>query len=119
MKREDVQTLLVLAAVAGAVALAWKLYTDLKAAGTKLLSAPGDFGASLGLSLYDWINPGAGVGENVYYTVTFRDGSRHAVPSGTVASDGSFVYGGNSYVLKLDATGNRYAVGVESVSVPG
>jgi hypothetical protein len=49
----------------------------------------------------EWIGGlGTGsAGEGTYYQVTFPDGTRHAVPSGTVASSGAFTYQGVRYVL--------------------
>lgn len=117
MKREDVESLLIIGAALGAVALVWKFYTDAKKAAGAILSAPGEFGNAIGTTLFDWGNHDT-VGESTFYTVTFQDASRHAVPAGTVAGDGSFTYAGNSYVLKTDKLGNRYAVGT-SVAVPG
>jgi len=38
-------------------------------------------------------------GESLYYTVTFPDGARHAIPSLSVAANGTFTYAGKKYLL--------------------
>lgn len=74
-----------------------------------ILAAPGQIGTSIGGTLYEWINPYP-PGYDTYYTVTFSDGSRHAIHSTDVANDGTFTYQGQNYTLKTDANGTRYAV---------
>lgn len=39
------------------------------------------------------------VGEDLFFTTTFPDGAKHAVPSSTVARDGRFTYGGKNYIM--------------------
>lgn len=46
----------------------------------------------------------------ITHAVTFPDGSRHAVPGETVASDGSFLYQGARYRLMVNSTGQKIAV---------
>ena len=49
-------------------------------------------------------------GENLYYTITFPDGKRHAIGSRDISSSGRFEYGGAQYVVKVDpTTGAKYA----------
>lgn len=87
----------------------WFVRNQVKAAADALLSAPGEFGSKIGLTLYDWVNPNT-TGEMLYYVATFPDGAGHAVPSTTVNTAGQFVYQGARYALKLDKAGKRYAV---------
>ncbi len=65
-------------------------------------------GANVGGALYEWINPYPG--QDMYYTVTFPDGSRHTVHSTDVSNTGAFSYGGQNYLLKTNAAGQRVAV---------
>jgi len=89
---------------------AYLLYQTYKGAGnvaSAVVGAPAAVGTSLSNTLFDWLNPYAA--NDTYYTVTFGDGSRHAIHSTDVSADGSFTYQGASYVLKMDSAGQRYA----------
>lgn len=74
-------------------------------------------GEDIGSTLFDWLNPDP-TGEMLFYTVTFPDGSRHAIPSRSVVN-GIFQNTGNGvnytgdgqmYQIKNDAAGNHYAI---------
>jgi hypothetical protein len=107
MNTDDVKFWLLLGL--GGVA-AYFIYQTVKGAGTVasgVLNAPAQAGTSLSNALFDWLNPYPQ--NDTYYTVTFPDGSRHAIHSTDVGADGSFTYGGSNYSLKTDVTGTRYA----------
>jgi hypothetical protein len=106
MKARDMVLLVGLAGVA-----VWFLRKQLTASAQALISAPGELGSKIGLSLYDWINPNAGAGiTSTDYIVTFPDGVRHAVNSQNVDAGGAFLYGTRVYTMKKDAAGKLYAV---------
>lgn len=53
--------------------------------------------------------------DTVYYTTTFPDGSRHTVPSNTVDSNGRFSFGGTTWILGDDGSGNKLATALTTV----
>lgn len=70
-------------------------------------------GEQIGGGLFDLLNPGA-AGESLFYTVTFPSGDKHAVPSNSVSSDGTFHlivpgYGTSDWNLNVDSQGNKTA----------
>jgi hypothetical protein len=81
MKSRDT---LMIAALGGV--LVYLLYRTTTAAARALASA----GEALGSGLFDLFHPDP-VGEVLYYSVKFPDGSTHAVPSRSVTSAGRFV----------------------------
>ena len=72
------------------------------------LSAAGE---SLGETLFNWFGP-ATPAMDVYYTVTFPDGARHAIHAPDVDRNGYFTYGGVKYRMKDDIQGKHFAVKV-------
>jgi hypothetical protein len=63
----------------------------ISAGATAGLKALENVGSALGTGLYERIHPGA-VGETVFHIVTFPNGSRHSIPSGSVNDKGQFRY---------------------------
>lgn len=89
----------------------WYLRKQASAAADAVISLPGNVGSAIGSTLYDWIHPGDGLGINdTYYTVTFPNGQRHAIPANTVGASGTFDYAGVNYLMKKDAAGQNVAV---------
>jgi len=74
-------------------------------------NALGSVGSALGSGLFDLFHPDQ-VGESLFYTPTFADGSRHAIASRSVTSLGRFVYNGSTFQLLTGKDGKRYAVKV-------
>lgn len=66
-------------------------------------------GSSLGATLYNWFGPKVPA-TDVYYSVTFPDGARHAIHAPLVDSFGFFTYAGVKYRMKDDVTGRHFAV---------
>jgi hypothetical protein len=102
----NVKDLLTLGLLGGIAYLAYKAFNSNVA--QSVIGAPAAAGTSLSNTLFDWLNPNP-TGPMVYYTPAFPDGSHHAIPSTSVATDGTFTYGGQTYSLMTDAQGNRYA----------
>jgi hypothetical protein len=72
-----------------------------------------DAGAAIGSGLFNLFHPDP-VGETLYYTPTFPDGRRHAVPSRSVSRNGQFTlpefYGPQRWLLLTSKQdGKRYA----------
>jgi len=101
---------IVLLAGLGALAL-WYFKKRTIAAAAAVAAIPAQVGESIANALYDWVNPDQ-VGVSVFYTVTFPDKIRHAIPANLVDPDGGFVLSGVSYMIKNDANGNHFAVAV-------
>lgn len=92
----------------GALAL-WYLKKQAIDAGSAIINLPSTVGEGIANALYDWINPSMGV-EEVFYTVTFPSGVRHAISSRVVDSAGNFEYDGIRYLMKRNAAGQNVAV---------
>lgn len=82
MKAQDY---LILGAVGAGIFLALKLLRPAQAA----LDALGNAGAAIGSGLFDLFHPNQ-VGETLFYTTYFPNGSRHAVASQSVSASGQF-----------------------------
>lgn len=54
-------------------------------------------------------------GSSTYYTVTFPDGSRHAIGDATIDSNSNFSYGGVNYRLGDDGTGKKIATPLTTI----
>lgn len=113
MKLSTVKDIAILAAIAVAI---YYLTRGAKSVSNALTST----GETIGSTLYDWFNPNP-VGETLFYTVIFPDGSKHAIPSGAV-SNRQFINSGNgvnyagdglTYQLWDDAQGQHHAVLVQ------
>jgi len=103
MKLDSLVTL----GIAGALVYAIAKVTGAAGATGRALSS---VGSAIGSGLYEFFHPNA-AGESLYYTATFPDGSRHAIPSSAVNSSGIFTRESVRYQLLTDkATGARYAV---------
>lgn len=83
--------------------------------GAAVDSATGGFTSWIGggiggaaATLRDWATTDA-ADENLFYTVKFPDGSKHAVGSLSVARDGTFTYQDVRYKLFIDSTGAKVA----------
>ncbi len=74
-------------------------------------NALGSVGSALGSGLFDLFHPDQ-VGESLFYTPTFADGSRHAIASREVNALGQFTYQNTRYQLLTGRDGMRYAVKV-------
>lgn len=59
-------------------------------------------------ALSQFFNPSAG-GADVFFTVTFPDGARHAIASNLVSKTGGFTYSGKAYQIFDDAAGKHFA----------
>lgn len=71
-----------------------------------------DLGEWLGGKTFDlvsWFKGDPGP-ENLYYSVLFADGSKHAIGSQQIDSDGRFTYNGKQYRLGVNSSGKNYAV---------
>jgi glutamine cyclotransferase len=116
----DFEKVLLYGAVAFVAYLVWKkLSTNLQQTGA-------DVGSALYKALHPdptqvtitpqgQIVPGSGSVGQAYYNVTFPDGSKHAVDSAVVASDGTFGYGGQMWQLLQGQPGGDSAVPAVSV----
>lgn len=97
--------------------LVWKLFqlvTGIGEGATAIVKGvgtlPRTIGEAIGSGLFDLFHPDA-AGESLYYTATFPDGARHAIPSGSVDAGGRFSYAGLRYQLVTQKeTGLRVAV---------
>lgn len=109
---------------AGVYAVYYLLTNVVGAAVTTVSNAATAVGNTIGGALWSLFNGDPGASNSVYHTVTFPDGSRHAVSSDWVAPDsGIFVWptaaqspgasgDGNSYSLSFNqATNTYYATG--------
>jgi hypothetical protein len=96
---KDNWPLLIGVAVAG-----YYVYKAVKGIGSGLNKA----GESIGSSLADALLP-SGAGESAYLSVTFEDGSTHAIPASSVSMN-QFVYKGQTYTMVNDAQGRHYAI---------
>lgn len=76
--------------IAGGIYVVYQVVTTIKATGEVL----GNAGSAIGTGLYDFFHRDP-LGESVYYTVTFPDGSRHSIPSRSVDNGGLFRNTGN------------------------
>ena len=111
----DFEKWLTWGAIGAGLYLAWKTYSGLSAAADVLANT----GSAIGSGLYDFFHPDA-VGETLFYTVNFPDGSRHSVPSSVVAGDGwfrnahltpNYAGDGRTYrIVKRKGTAMLYAV---------
>lgn len=98
---------LLLGALGFAAYYAYKKFTGAAA----LLTSAGE---AAGGAVYELFHPDT-VGETLFYTVSFPGGVNHAVPSRSVATDGTFTYQGTNYRLMVDRT---KATGINKVAVP-
>lgn len=115
-----IETVLTVAAVGVGAYLVYKLFnTAASAAGAVGAAVQQGYQSTvsaLGSGLYKLFGP-ADIGTNLYYTVTFPDNSRHAVPSNTVDSTGAFTWTGyppgsvapQALQLVKDSNGQWYA----------
>lgn len=67
-------------------------------------------GGLFGRALYDWVNPGAGIGSMTYYKVYFPGNVSHAIGNKDIQSDNTFTYSGVRYKLTVDNAGTKFAV---------
>jgi hypothetical protein len=67
-------------------------------------------GSSIGETIFEWFNKPAGGSSDLYYTVLFPDGTRHAIASPDVSSDGYFNYQGVRYRMGTNGENTRVAV---------
>lgn len=67
-------------------------------------------GGLFGRTLYDWINPGAGISSMTYYKVYFPGNVSHAIGNKDIKSDNTFTYSGVRYKLTVDSAGTKFAV---------
>ena len=82
------------------------------AVNSTLGGAPASIGEWLGGKTFDlvsWFKGDPGP-ENLYYSVLFADGSKHAIGSQQIDSDGHFTYNGKSYRMGVNSSGKNYAV---------
>lgn len=93
------------AAIGGIGYLVLKTIGLFKSASDVLTSA----GSAAGGAVYEWLHPNA-VGETIFYTARFPDGSFHTVPSLSVASDGTFTNKGSPPLYVGDGKVYRLAV---------
>jgi hypothetical protein len=74
--------------------------------------AAGKAGTSVA-NAFEWFVP-FDTGENLYYAVEFPDGKRHAIPSRSLARDGSFLFNNVRYRMAVDKSivsgVNKFAV---------
>jgi hypothetical protein len=109
--------LLKLALVLGsAYAVYWIITRALPQLGVAVAGKLSEVGESIGGGLYEWLHPNAS-GTMVYYTITFPNGSRHALPSDSIGSDGRFDYiapplAATHWRVVVDANGNKFAQAV-------
>lgn len=75
---------------------------------------PAAGGEALGGGLFSVFGP-TDTTSSTYYTVTFPDGSRHAIGNASVDSNNRFQYGGNTWILGNDGSGNRIATPLTTV----
>jgi len=106
-----------LALIGAAGFVAYKLFGFVGGAAKEGLKYLNTAGEALGSKLFDLFHPNA-VGESLYYTVTFPNGARHAIPSGAVDSAGQFDYvqpplAARRYQLLTGKDGLRYAAPVK------
>lgn len=99
-------------ALIGAAYLLFKTYR----AGKAIAGAAGAAASAAGTAVanvYEWFVP-FDTGENLFYTVQFPDGTKHAIGSRTIASDGSFLYNNVRYRMAVDKSivsgPNKFAV---------
>lgn len=80
------------------------------ASGTK--KALNSLGSAIGSGLFDLFWPASDqVGEMLFYTVTFPDGARHAIASGSVNGGGQFTYNNIRWQMLIEKSSKmRYAV---------
>jgi hypothetical protein len=101
----------VYAALAFALYSVYKVYRGTKAVTDALHNA----GSAAGSAIFDWFHPDQ-VGETIFYTVQFPDGSKHAIASRAVGSDGGFLFNNVRYRIRVDksiVSGiNKFAVRV-------
>jgi glutamine cyclotransferase len=118
MRRETEQLILYGALALGAYFLFRKFSSLATGASASLTSA----GNSVGSAVYNFLNPSpapitAAAPQNippgsvttpgqVFYTVVFSDGSKHAVDAASVAADGTFTYNGTDYTLAQGIAAN-------------
>ena len=74
----------------------------------QLFGADPDPEGTIGTKLFNWTHPDS-VDENLFYTIKFPDGSKHAIGSTSVAGDGTFSYQDVRYKLFVDPAGNKVA----------
>lgn len=102
----------------------------LLSAGSKVVStAAGAVGQAftstqdaLASGLYSLFGPTENFGSTTYYTVTFPDGSRHAVGADLVDGSGQFTWTGypagsqppQQLQIVVDASGNKFATAIPS-----
>lgn len=116
MNRNTQDLLVKLALVAGgAYALYWFFTSGLAKIGGAVGSAVTQVGASIGGGLYEWLHSNA-AGDLLYYTITFPNGSRHAIPASDV-HNGEFDYiapplAPTHWRIVVNAQGVKFAQGV-------
>lgn len=74
-----------------------------------------DAGEGIGSGLFSLFGSSSVAADATYYTVYFPDGSRHAINSSAVDNNYRFAYGGVTYSLGQDGSGNRIATPVTTV----
>lgn len=55
------------------------------------------------------------IGSSTYYRTQFPDGSVHAIGNATVDSNGRFQFGGNTWLMGDDGSGNKIATALTTV----
>ncbi len=81
--------------------------------GAAVNAATGGAGEWAGERVADWFSPSKVPGDsNIYYSVIFPDGARHAVGNADVDKNGYFTRAGIRYRLGTSATNQRVAVRV-------
>lgn len=92
--------------IGGGAYLLYQLFTTVRS-GAQALN---DAGTAIGSGLYDFFHRDP-LGETLYYTVTFPDGSRHSVPSRSVDNAGLFRNSGNG--VNYAGDGETYRLVIE------
>ena len=115
------ETLLTLGVVGAVLYLGYKALSAGAQAATTAAAAVGQAFTStqdaLASGLYSLFGPTENFGPTTYYTVTFPDGSRHAVGSDIVNASGQFTWTGypagsqpaQQLTIVVDANGNKFA----------
>lgn len=91
------------------------LSTPAAATNLAIGGAPAALGEGIGGGLFSIFGSSSSAADATYYTVTFPDGSRHAIKSANVDSTGNFAYGGTNYRLGDDGSGNKLATPLTTI----
>lgn len=71
-------------------------------------------GEDIGGGLYS-IFGASPIGSSTYYRTVFPDGSVHSIGNASVDASGRFQYGGNTWVLGDDGSGNKIATALTTI----